>query len=101
MHCPLCLQVYGGTLGVELARHWWQRMRDEPERDLERVLKDALFGSGEYEAGSRLREATSASTGIVEELLSRAKCHILAGRYHEAIEAADKAANSTHFTRAS
>lgn len=91
LHCPMCLQPYVGTVGVELARAWWRRVRDtdEPERHLETYLRNALFGSGEFEAGSRLRGSESKIGNTSRELLSRVQFHIKAGRHREAIEAAD------------
>lgn len=89
LQCPLCLQMYEGRVGLELARMWWQRTRDfHDEGGLRRNLRGALLECGEYEAASRMHES---DTDTAQDLIYSAQDHCAAGRYHEAIRDADTA----------
>ena len=98
--CPLCNQMYTERLGVGLARMMWQRARDTDHPDRCQAVTSlswALQRYGELEAVASLRADMPGDSLI--DVLSRAEVHMRAGRYHEALECADRAAEDTLPTR--
>ena len=92
--CPLCHQMYAGRRGVGIVRMMWQRARNTDHPNLYALggLAGALQRHGEVEAVASLRADMPGDSLI--DMLTRAEAHLKAGRYHEAIECVDRAAEA-------
>ncbi|MEL6216148.1 MAG: hypothetical protein AAFQ99_10785, partial [Pseudomonadota bacterium] len=87
LSCPVCKERHEGKLSLDLARTWWQRVRDSdwPKHHAEDWLCSVLFGGGEYEAGIVLCGDHMSTYNTAYLLLKQAMTHYDAGRYHEAL----------------
>ena len=81
----MCLQAREGSLGLELMRMMWQFDRDDPDYWVRTQLKCCLQNNAEYEAACALANPDSA-----EEALARAELDLANGRFHEALEGANR-----------
>ena len=93
-HCPVCHQAYAGRLSMVLARIMWQRARDtdHPDCHATTMISGHLNGVGEIEAASSLCGDIRGPLSSITDRLLHAQKHINSGRYHEAIECADRVA---------